>query len=107
MPVPDNVKVSLPTRSAPLWAPICVGVYVIVKLSVSPGFNVGGVAWRPVTTNGPVELTELMVPLAFPLFVAVRMTLLVVWVVPAVAKGTDGRVMVPFGSTVTDVVPER
>ena len=107
MPVPDSVKVSLPTTSSPLWAPICVGVYVIVKFSVSPGFSVGAMVGMPVTTNGPNQLTELMVPLAFPLFVAVRMTLLVDWMVPALAKGTGGRVMVPFGSTAIDVVPER
>src|SRR5580698_5943787 len=75
-PVPARTNVSLPTCSVPFCGPTCVGVYEMVKFSVSPGFKVGGTVGWVVIANGGfgTAAMELMVPFAFPVFVTVTMT---------------------------------
>jgi hypothetical protein len=71
-----------------------VGVNVSGTLKLPPGANVGGVVIGVASVKGPEVLIELMVPLALPELVTLRIKLLLL---PTAAPGN---VIVPPGVTV-------
>jgi hypothetical protein len=80
-----------------------VGVKVSDTLKLLPVVNVVGNVTGLVSVNGPVVLTELMVPLAVPELVTVTIKLLVFPLVPPTFA--PGNVIVPPDVTVVAAFP--